>query len=106
MTMAQDSGGALAKKPTTSYGQDKEAILKRLRRMEGQVRGLQQMVEQDRYCLDVVTQVNALTAAAREVALQVLADHLRGCVTDAVRQGTGDEAIDEVMTVFSKAMRQ
>ena len=106
MTTTHNSGDTMAKKPATSYGQDKEAILKRLRRMEGQVRGLQQMVEEDRYCLDVVTQVNALTAAAREVALQVLADHLRGCVTDAVREGTGDQAIDEVMTVFSKAMRQ
>ena len=106
MTIVESGEGALAKKPTTSYGQDKEAIIKRLRRMEGQVRGIQQMVEGDRYCLDVVTQVNALTAAAREVALQVLADHLRGCVTDAVREGTGDQAIDEVMTVFSKAMRQ
>src|SRR5215213_7148113 len=106
MAIAQSGERAMAKKPTTSYGQDKEAILKRLRRMEGQVRGIQQMVQEDRYCLDVVTQVNALTAAAREVALQVLADHLRGCVTDAVREGTGDQAIDEVMTVFSKAMRQ
>ena len=96
----------MADKPTTSYSQDKDAILKRLRRMEGQVRGIQQMVEKDRYCLDVVNQVNALTSAAREVALLVLQDHLRGCVTDAVREGTGDQAIDEVMTVFSKAMRQ
>jgi DNA-binding FrmR family transcriptional regulator len=106
MTTTQGSGDAKATKPTTSYGQDKAAILTRLRRMEGQVRGIQQMVEEDRYCLDVVTQVNALTAAAREVALKVLADHLRGCVTDAVREGTGDQAIDEVMAVFSKAMRQ
>ena len=93
-------------KPTTSYNQDKDAILKRLRRIEGQVRGIQQMVEEDRYCLDVVNQVNALTSAAREVALLVLQDHLRGCVTDAVRENKGDEAIDEVMTVFSKALRQ
>ena len=106
MMDAQGNGSAAGKKRTTRYSEDKEAILKRLRRMEGQVRGIQQMVEQDRYCLDVVTQVNALTAAAREVALLVLQDHLRGCVTDAVRQGTGDQAIDEVMTVFSKALRQ
>ena len=106
MMDAQGNGSAAGKKRTARYSEDKEAILKRLRRMEGQVRGIQQMVEQDRYCLDVVTQVNALTAAAREVALLVLQDHLRGCVTDAVRQGTGDQAIDEVMTVFSKALRQ
>jgi CsoR family transcriptional regulator, copper-sensing transcriptional repressor len=106
MATTQDSGDARVIKPSTSYSADKGALLMRLRRMEGQVRGLQQMVAEDRYCLDVVTQVNALTAAAREVALQVLADHLRGCVTDAVREGTGDQAIDEVMTVFRKAMRQ
>jgi DNA-binding FrmR family transcriptional regulator len=102
----QHDGAAMVKKPAGSYGKDKDAILKRLRRMEGQTRGLQQMVEEDRYCLDIVTQVNALTAAAREVALLVLEDHLRGCVTDAVKQDTGDEAIKEVMTVFSKALRQ
>ena len=96
----------MAGKPTTSYSQDKEALLKRLRRMEGQVRGIQQMVEDDRYCLDVVQQVNALTAAAREVALLVLEDHLRGCVTEAVKEDKGDEAIKEIVTVFSKALRQ
>ena len=96
----------MAQKTTTSYSADKEALLKRLRRMEGQVRGIQQMVEDDRYCLDVVNQVNALTAAAREVALLVLEDHLRGCVTEAVKEDKGDEAIKEMMTVFSKALRQ
>ena len=96
----------MAGKPTTSYSEDKEALLKRLRRMEGQVRGIQQMVEDDRYCLDVVQQVNALTAAAREVALLALEDHLRGCVTEAVKEDKGDAAIKEMMTVFSKALRQ
>lgn len=103
---AQANDGVVAKKPTISYSEDKDAILKRLRRMEGQVRGIQQMVEEGRYCLDVVNQVNALTAAAREVALLVLEDHLRGCVSDAVKQDNGDQAIKEVMTVFSKALRQ
>ncbi len=96
----------MADKPTTSYSEDKAALLKRLRRMEGQVRGIQQMVEDDRYCLDIVNQVNALTAAAREVALLVLEDHLRGCVTEAVKEDKGDAAIKEMMTVFSKALRQ
>ena len=96
----------MEQKPTISYNADKEALLKRLRRMDGQVRGIQQMVEDDRYCLDVVNQVNALTAAAREVALLVLEDHLRGCVTEAVKEDKGDAAIKEMMTVFSKALRQ
>ncbi len=103
---AQGNGSAAGTQRATHYREDKAAILKRLRRMEGQVRGLQQMVEEDRYCIDVVTQVNALTAAAREVALLVLEDHLRGCVTNAVQQETGDEAIREVMTVFRNALRQ
>ncbi len=106
MMDAQGNGSAVGTHRATHYREDKAAILRRLRRMEGQVRGLQQMVEEDRYCIDVLTQVNALTAAAREVALLVLEDHLRGCVADAVKQDTGDEAIKEVMTVFRNALRQ
>jgi DNA-binding FrmR family transcriptional regulator len=90
----------------TSYEQDKNALLRRLRKMEGQVRGLQQMVEDDRYCLDVVQQINALSAAAREVALIVLEDHLRGCITDAIKDDDGDAAIKEMVTVLGKALRQ
>jgi DNA-binding FrmR family transcriptional regulator len=90
----------------TSYEQDKEAIMLRLRRMEGQVRGLQQMVRDDRYCLDVVQQISALSAAAREVALLVLEDHLRGCITEAVQQNQGEAAIEELITVLGKALRQ
>ena len=89
----------------TSYAQDKDALLRRLRRMEGQVRGLQQMVEDDRYCLDIVQQINALTAAAREVALIALEDHLRGCVTDALKDDDGDAAIKEMVTVLGKTLR-
>ncbi len=90
----------------TSYEHDKNALLRRLRRMEGQVRGLQQMVEDDRYCLDVVQQINALSAAAREVALIVLEDHLKGCITDAIKDDDGDAAIKEMVTVLGKALRQ
>lgn len=90
----------------TSYETDKNAILLRLRRMEGQVRGLQQMVQDDRYCLDVVQQINALNAAGREVALLVLEDHLRGCLTEAVRQNEGEAAIQELIIVLGKALRQ
>ena len=89
----------------TSYAQDKDALLRRLRRMEGQVRGLQQMVTDDRYCLDDVQQINALTAAAREVALIALEDHLRGCVTDALKDDDGDAAITEMVTVLGKTLR-
>ncbi len=90
----------------TSYDDDKDALLRRLRKMEGQVRGLQQMVADDRYCLDVVQQINSLAAAAREVALIVLEDHLKGCITTAVKNDNGDAAIKEMVTVLGKALRQ
>jgi CsoR family transcriptional regulator, copper-sensing transcriptional repressor len=73
------------------YTQDKDAYLKRLRRIEGQVRGLQRMVEKDVYCIDVLTQVSAVTRALQAVAIGLLEDHLGHCVTEAVEQG-GPEA--------------
>src|SRR4051812_49580337 len=73
------------------YAETKNAHLKRLRRIEGQVRGLQRMVEQDTYCIDVLTQISAATKALEAVALALLDEHLTHCVTDAIRTG-GDEA--------------
>jgi CsoR family transcriptional regulator, copper-sensing transcriptional repressor len=63
------------------YSDDKEAILKRLRRVEGQVRGIQRMVDDDKYCIDVLDQVSAATKALQAVALQLLDDHLKHCLT-------------------------
>ena len=77
------------------YTQDKDAYLKRLRRIEGQVRGLQRMVEEDVYCIDVLTQVSAATRALQAVALGLLEDHLGHCVTQAIEQG-GPAAEDKV----------
>ncbi len=74
---------------STSYAHDKAKILARLRRMEGQVRGVQRMVEEDQYCLDVLTQLSAVIAAARQTGLLVLEDHVRGCVL-------GPEHADEI----------
>jgi len=65
---------------STSYAHDKTKIMARLRRMEGQVRGVQRMVDEDQYCLDVLTQLSAVIAAARQTGLLVLEDHVRGCV--------------------------
>lgn len=89
----------------TGYAEHREDLLLRLRKMEGQVRGLQRMIEQDRYCLDIVTQISALTAAAREVEVLVLEDHLRSCVRDAVEEGSGESAIREMTTVLRKTLR-
>lgn len=83
---------------STSYAHDKAKILARLRRMEGQVRGVQRMVEGDEYCLDVLTQLSAVIAAARGIGLLVLEDHVRGCVANALRADDDDQAHqDEIM---------
>lgn len=85
---------------STSYAHDKAKILARLRRMEGQVRGVQRMVEEDQYCLDVLTQLSAIIAAARQTGLLVLEDHVRGCVAGAMRGGEDEttEHQEELLT--------
>src|ERR1700686_2362978 len=77
------------------YSDDKEAVQKRLRRIEGQIRGLQRMVEEDRYCIDVLDQVSSATRALQAVALLLLDDHLAHCVVNAVRTG-GDDAREKL----------
>jgi DNA-binding FrmR family transcriptional regulator len=83
----------------------KEALLKRLSRIEGQVRGVAKMVEEDRYCVDVLTQMSAIQSALDAVAMQLLEDHTRGCVQSAVKSGEGDQAITELMEVVRKFAR-
>ena len=84
------------------YITEKQALLNRLRRVEGQVRGLQRMVEDDTYCIDILTQVSAATKALETVARTLLDGHLRHCVTDAARS-SGDEA-DVKLTEASAAI--
>ncbi|HZR03952.1 MAG TPA: metal-sensitive transcriptional regulator [Burkholderiales bacterium] len=84
---------------------DKEALARRLSRIEGQVRGIAKMIEGDRYCVDVLTQISAVQAALDGLALQMLETHLKGCVQGAVRSGHGEEAINEAMTVIRKFAR-
>ena len=81
-------------------------MLQRLRRIEGQVRGLAQMIENDRHCLDEVQQANAITAAMREVALLVISDHLTASVDFAVDAQDGEAAIKEMIQVLRAALRQ
>ena len=78
------------------YGDNREAVQKRLRRIEGQIRGLQRMVDEDRYCMDVLTQTSAAKAALEKVALLLLADHTEHCVTEAIRAGDGGDKIREL----------
>jgi CsoR family transcriptional regulator, copper-sensing transcriptional repressor len=77
------------------YAENKEQYLTRLRRIEGQVRGLQRMVEDDKYCIDILTQVSAATKALQSVALGLLDDHLAHCVAEAAAEG-GDTAAEKV----------
>jgi len=74
------------------HGYDKEALAKRLHRIEGQVRGIERMVEDDRYCIDILTQVAAVNTALESLALKLLDDHVRHCVTDALSSGDPKEA--------------
>jgi DNA-binding FrmR family transcriptional regulator len=93
--------------PPPGYSSDKEAILKRFRRIEGQVRGIQRMVEEDRYCINVLEQVSAVTRALQSVSLELLDDHLAHCVLDAARTG-GDDAsrkIHEAQAAIARLVR-
>jgi CsoR family transcriptional regulator, copper-sensing transcriptional repressor len=89
------------------YTQDKEAYLRRLRRIEGQVRGLQKMVEEDKYCIDILTQVSAATKALQSVALGLLDDHLGHCVTQAATEGgeVADAKVREASEAIARLVR-
>lgn len=85
---------------------DAEHLLNRLRRIEGQVRGLQRMVSEGRYCVDILVQVAAVKAALDAVALSLLDGHVRGCVREALAAGGGDAAVEELTQAISRFLRQ
>ncbi|MDQ1604371.1 MAG: CsoR family transcriptional regulator, copper-sensing transcriptional repressor [Actinomycetota bacterium] len=87
--------GSQRKAPTHGYTPRKDSHLKRLRRIEGQVRGLHRMVDEDQYCIDVLTQVAAATKALQAFSLELLEEHLAHCVVDAAAKG-GTEAQEKV----------
>ena len=89
------------------YTDDKQEILVRLKRAEGQVRGIQRMVEDDTYCIDVLTQVSAATKALETVAITLLGDHLSHCVAEATREGgpVADEKLAEAMAAIARLVR-
>jgi DNA-binding FrmR family transcriptional regulator len=95
MTTTETGATTEASHGPHGYSKQKDQHLKRLRRIEGQIRGLQRMVEEDVYCIDILTQVSAGTKALQAFALQLLEEHLRHCVADAARRG-GPEADDKV----------
>jgi DNA-binding FrmR family transcriptional regulator len=89
------------------YSADKEAYLTRLRRIEGQIRGLHRMVDEDVYCIDILTQVSAATRALQAVALGLLEDHIRHCVAEAIASGGPDaeEKVKEASAAIARLVR-
>jgi DNA-binding FrmR family transcriptional regulator len=99
-------GGAGGRRAVlVGYAMNKEQVLKRLRRIEGQVRGIIRMVEQDTYCIDVLTQVNAARAALEGAALGLLDDHVRHCVRDSVRRDGGEDKVQELMAAVGRMVK-
>ncbi|MHB8283462.1 MAG: metal-sensitive transcriptional regulator [Caulobacteraceae bacterium] len=86
--------------------EEKEPLVQRLRRIEGQVRGLQQMIEQDRYCLEEVQQINAILAATKEVSIMLVSQHMAAGLERAIREDDTANAVEEIKTVLRAALRQ
>ncbi|SRR5690554_4756560 len=87
------------------YGPEKEALLSRLRRIEGQVRGVHRMVEEDKYCIDILTQISAATRALQAVALGLLEGHLGHCVAEAARAGDATAKVKEASDAIARLVR-
>jgi DNA-binding FrmR family transcriptional regulator len=92
--------------PSRGYSATKDQLGKRLRRIEGQVRGIERMVDEDRYCIDVLTQISAVQAALDKVALGLLDGHARHCIVGEHGDGTPEELTDELMAAVARLMRR
>jgi len=99
---AKRAAKAPAHAPVPRAAASKAGLARRLNRVEGQVRGIGRMVEEDRYCVDILTQVSAVQSALDALARELLEHHLHGCVQHAVRSGDGDRAIAEALAVIRK----
>lgn len=89
---------------TYGYADQRDELLKRVNRLEGQVRGIGRMIEDDRYCIDIVNQTSAIQAAAREISLQILEGHVRHCVTEAAATDKAEPMLRELVDTLRKAM--
>jgi CsoR family transcriptional regulator, copper-sensing transcriptional repressor len=87
------------------YTMKKEELQARLRKIEGQVRGLQRMVEEDQYCIDILTQLNSVTAALKAVGVGLLDDHVRHCVRESLERHQGDEKIEELVSAVARFVK-
>lgn len=92
--------------PSRGYSATKDQLLRRLRRLEGQVRGVERMVQEDRYCIDVLTQVSAIQAALDKVALGLVDEHVRHCVVGGHGEGSQEELTDELMGAVGRLVRR
>jgi len=97
-----ESGGAHHAPSVAHTDAQTAALSKRLNRIEGQIRGIGRMIDDDRYCVDILTQVSAVQSALDALARKLLEHHLHGCVSHAVASGNGARAIDEALTVIRK----
>jgi DNA-binding FrmR family transcriptional regulator len=91
--------------PGYAVAADSERILSRLKRIEGQIRGIQRMVEQERYCVDVLAQISASTNALEKVGLLLLNDHIRTCVRASLADGGGDDKVEELVSAVDRFLR-
>jgi DNA-binding FrmR family transcriptional regulator len=87
------------------HGYDKDALTKRLHRIEGQVRGIERMVDEDRYCIDILTQVGAVKTALESLALEILSDHVTHCVKDAIAAGDEETAVAKADDMLAAVKR-
>jgi DNA-binding FrmR family transcriptional regulator len=86
------------------YADKRDRLMKRVNRLEGQVRGVGRMIEDDRYCIDIVNQLSAIQAAARELSLQLLEGHVRHCVMDAAQTDDAEPKLHELIDTLGRAM--
>ena len=87
---------------TPRTNDEKQKVINRLKRIEGQVRGIQKMVEDNRYCVDILVQISAIQSALKQVGFAVTERHINHCVSDAIKQGEGQETIEELMSVLKQ----
>jgi CsoR family transcriptional regulator, copper-sensing transcriptional repressor len=87
-----------------SYSKDKAQLVRRLARIEGQVRGIARMIEREEYCIDILQQTSALRAAVDSLAILVLEDHVQGCVRTAAARGEADQYVEEVVDVVRRTL--
>jgi CsoR family transcriptional regulator, copper-sensing transcriptional repressor len=107
LAIALDEGPGASEADATfrhSYSRDQPTLIRRLKRIEGQVRGIERMIERREYCIDILQQTAALRAAVDSVALLVLEDHVQGCVRTAAAQGDPDRYIEEVLDVVRRTL--